>query len=125
MPDSPQEFYKKMAISFLRFLGDAGENKAVKHLKKQGYKILHRNFKCKFGEVDIIAEVGDTICFIEVKTRNSDKFGRPCEAVTLERQHRYKNCAKFYFANRQITYNIRFDIIEVYKGEINHIENAF
>ena len=114
-----------MAISFLRFLGNAGENLAVKYLKKQGYKILHKNFKCKFGEVDIIAQVGDTVCFIEVKTRNSNTFGAPCEAVTPERQRRYKNCAKFYYANRQINFNIRFDIIEVYKGEVNHIQNAF
>ncbi|MBE7087904.1 MAG: YraN family protein [Clostridiales bacterium] len=114
-----------MAISFLRLLGDKGENLAVKHLKKQGYKILHRNFKCKLGEVDIIAQLGDTVCFIEVKTRSTDYFGAPCEAVTPERQRRYKNCAKFYYANRQIDYNVRFDIIEVFNGKINHIENAF
>lgn len=108
-----------------RRLGFRGESKAVKFLKKSGYKILARNFRCPFGEVDIIASLGDTVAFIEVKTRSDDLFGAPNEAVDRTRKQRYKNCAKFYFANRKIDFTVRFDVIEVTKDGVNHIENAF
>lgn len=108
-----------------RRLGFFGERKAANYLKKCGCKILKRNFRCPFGEVDIIAEKGDVTAFIEVKTRTSDTFGAPNEAVGYGRQKRYKNCARFYFANREIDCTVRFDIVEVTKEGVNHIENAF
>ena len=108
-----------------RRLGFWGENRAVKFLKRSGYKILERNFRCPFGEVDIIAENAEAVAFIEVKTRTSDCFGAPNQAVNAQRQARYKNCARFYFAHRQIDFTVRFDIIEVTKEGLNHIENAF
>lgn len=108
-----------------RRLGFFGESKAVKYLKKCGYKILKRNFKCPFGEVDIIAEKDGTVAFVEVKTRTSDTFGAPNEAVGYGRQKRYKNCARFYFAHKTPDCTVRFDIIEVTKEGVNHIENAF
>lgn len=108
-----------------RRLGFFGENKAAKYLKRNGYKILERNFRCSFGEVDIIAKKGDVTAFIEVKTRTSDDYGAPNEAVDGRRRQRYKNCVRYYFANREIDCTVRFDIIEVTKAGINHIENAF
>ena len=108
-----------------RRLGFWGESKAAAYLKKQGYEVLKRNFKCPFGEVDIIAQKGDVVAFVEVKTRTSDLFGAPNEAVDSKRQQRYKNCVRFYFANREIDCTVRFDIIEVTKAGVNHIENAF
>ncbi|MGN0804392.1 MAG: YraN family protein [Candidatus Coproplasma sp.] len=111
-----------------RRLGFWGERKAVKYLKKKGYKIVERNFKCKTGEVDIIALDGEYMAFIEVKTRSNDNFGAPNEAVDRERKQRYKNTAKLYmYINgiRQEDYIVRFDVIEVTKEGINHIENAF
>lgn len=108
-----------------RRLGFFGESKAAKYLKRQGYKILERNFRCPFGEVDIIAQKGDVTAFTEVKTRTNDNYGEPNEAVGRERQKRYKNCVRFYFANREIDCTVRFDIIEVTPKGINHIENAF
>lgn len=108
-----------------RILGAGGEEKAAKYLKKNGYKILERNFKCRFGEVDIIAEKDGAVAFIEVKTRSSDYFGAPNEAVDKRRQFRYIKTAEYYFAGREIDCVVRFDIIEVFKGEINHIESAF
>ena len=130
MPHSPQELYEKMAIGSVKdkankLLGKAGEDRACAYLKKSGYKILKRNYKNPFGEVDIIAEKEGVIAFIEVKTRLSDTYGQPSEAVTKLRQKKYINGANYYFAGRQIDCTIRFDIIEIYKGEINHIENAF
>jgi len=111
-----------------RRLGFLGEGRAVKFLKKSGYKIIERNFKCKSGEIDIIASKGEVFAFIEVKTRSSDYFGAPNEAVDGVRQRRYINTANFYFYLKRLRfedYVVRFDIIEVTKEGINHIENAF
>ena len=108
-----------------RRLGFFGERRAVKFLVKNGYKIVERNFRCPFGEVDIIASTGDILAFIEVKTRSGEAFGRPNEAVRRDRQRRYMNSARYYFSGREIDCVVRFDIIEVLNGRVNHIENAF
>ena len=108
-----------------RKLGFLGESRAAKFLKKSGYKILRRNFKCPFGEVDIIAQKDDVLCFIEVKTRSSDYFGEPNQAVDKTRRARYIDSARYYFTDREIDCTVRFDIIEVTKDGVNHIENAF
>ena len=108
-----------------RRLGFSGERRAVRYLKDSGYEILERNFRCPFGEVDIIAQRGEYVAFIEVKARSGDSFGRPNEAVRRDRQRRYINCARFYFSGRTMDCVVRFDIIEILNGKINHIENAF
>lgn len=108
-----------------RRLGFWGETKAARYLEKEGYTVLERNFRCPFGEVDIIAQKGDVTAFIEVKTRSNDNYGAPNEAVDNKRQQRYKNCVRYYYARREIDCTVRFDIIEVTKQGINHIENAF
>ena len=129
MPRSPQELYKKMAVERSdgenKKLGKKGENLAVKYLKRNGYKILKRNFTNPYGEVDIVAQKGDTVAFIEVKTRLSDVFGAPSEAVNYKRKQRYIAAAKYFFYERDMDCTVRFDIIEIFKGTINHIENAF
>ncbi|MCD8373350.1 MAG: YraN family protein [Clostridia bacterium] len=106
-------------------LGKKGEKLAAKYLKKQGYKILKKNFKNPFGEIDIIARQGDVVAFIEVKTRLSDIFGVPSEAVTRDKCRKYALGAKFFFAERNVACTIRFDIIEIFNGEVNHIISAF
>ena len=132
MPRSPQEFYKKMAVdngnrdSFHnKKLGKNGEEIARLYLKKNGWKILEKNYKTPYGEIDVIAKKGEVVAFIEVKTRLSDMFGLPSEAVTNTRKLRYIRGANYYFINKIINCTVRFDIIEVFRGEINHIENAF
>lgn len=111
-----------------RRLGFWGERRAARFLKRSGYKILCRNFRCKQGEIDIIAKKGDVIAFTEVKTRTSDCFGEPNEAVDFSRRRRYINAAgQYLYINgiRPDEFVLRFDIVEIKKGEINHIENAF
>lgn len=132
MPRSPQEFYKKMAVDngktgnfHNKKLGKKGEKKARSYLKRAGWKILENNYKTPFGEIDIIANKGETIAFIEVKTRLSDNYGLPSEAVSNERKLRYIRGANYFFTNKIIDCTVRFDIIEVFRGELNHIENAF
>ena len=119
MPDSPQDVHKKV-------LGRKGEELAAKHLKKQGCKILKRNYKTPFGEADIIAQDKDEIVFVEVKTRIGDKFGTPREAVTKTKQQRYYKIAECYWLKTGEEPNTRFDVIEVYEdGHIEQYKNAF
>ena len=132
MPRSPQEFYKEMAIdkegkdSFHnQKIGRKGEEVARSYLKKNGWRIIEKNYKTPFGEIDIIAKKDDVIAFIEVKTRLSDIYGLPSESVTKQRKMRYIRGANYYFTGKIIDCTVRFDIIEVYKNQINHIENAF
>ena len=129
MPRSPQELYEKMAVSGRdganKRLGKEGENAACRYLEKQGYKIIERNFRNPFGEVDIIAGKGDVVAFIEVKTRLTDEYGTPSEAVTETRKRKYIAGANYYFAGKEPDVIIRFDVIEIFRGELNHIENAF
>ena len=108
-----------------RRVGFWGERRAVKYLKNVGYRILERNYRCSLGEVDIIAAKGEVVAFIEVKTRSDISFGQPNEAVTNERQNRYIRTAKYYFSGKTPDCVVRFDIIEVLRGKINHIERAF
>ena len=106
-------------------LGKKGENRAVRYLKRNGYKIVERGYKNPFGEVDIIASSGDILAFIEVKTRLNENYGAPSEAVDSRRRDKYVKAAQYYFYGRSIDMTVRFDIIEILRGEINHIENAF
>ena len=106
-------------------LGRKGEKQACAYLKRLGWKILERNWKNPYGEVDIIAEKDGVCAFIEVKTRLSDKYGAPSEAVTNSRKLKYIRGANCYFYGNDPDCTVRFDIIEIFRGEINHIENAF
>lgn len=65
------------------------------------------------------------LVFCEVKTRSNTDFGLPNEAVNAERMARYRNCARYYFRGREMDCTVRFDVIEILKGQVNHIENAF
>ncbi|EAX48690.1 protein of unknown function UPF0102 [Thermosinus carboxydivorans Nor1] len=69
-------------------MGKMGENAAADYLARNGYKILMRNYRCRIGEIDIVAERQGTIVFVEVKTRSSEKFGFPAEAVNYRKQQK-------------------------------------
>ena len=107
-------------------MGRAGEKRAAEFLKGLGYKILKTNFKTRIGEIDIIAEKDGVIAFTEVKTRTSDSFGTPSEAVGKEKQRKYVLVAQEYLLReKQSDALCRFDVIEIENGEINHITDAF
>ena len=113
-----------------RQLGDAGEDLAAAALKKQGYKILERNYICSLGEVDLIARQGKTYIFIEVKTRKNDRFGTPQEAVNSSKQRKLRLLADYYLKqNRLGEVEMRFDVVAIIMGEDGHkievIQNAF
>lgn len=111
---------------FNKVVGDSGEEVACKHLKKKHYKILERNYKNPVGEIDIIAKHKGVIIFVEVKTRTSDFFGLPREAVDEYKQEKIRRVALGYLKrSRAMDSLIRFDVIEVIDGKVEHIENAF
>ena len=120
-------------------LGHLGERLAAKALKRCGMKILARNYRCPAGEVDLIAldrstrqESGaETIVFVEVKTRSSDKYTDPEAAVDRNKQRRLEGVAQYYAARRDVAdYSIRFDIIAIVapagqEPQLKHIKDAF
>lgn len=112
-----------------RLLGIFGEDKACKYLEENNYKIIERNFRCKQGEIDIIAKdlTKNELVFIEVKTRLSFNFGRPAQSVNYKKQKHILNVSKYFlFKNSIHNAFIRFDVIEVYvynsEFKINHIK---
>lgn len=109
--------------------GDWGEEQAARYVAKMGYEIVERNFRCKAGEIDIIARDGRVLCFVEVKARSSLTFGRPSEAITKIKRLHLLRTAQFYLLLHNITESeTRIDVIEILKigGKtyVNHIENA-
>ena len=111
-------------------LGEKGEDIAAAFLEKKGYNILFRNYKCSFGEIDIIAKHKKTLSFIEVKTRSTKKYGLPQEAVTPAKQAKISRVA-LEFVQRYKMENraARFDVVSVQSlndgYEVDLIENAF
>jgi len=107
-------------------LAKSGELKAVEYLKKKGFKILEKNFRCVFGEIDIIAQDKKTICFVEVKSRSSDQFGQPVEAIGKIKRRHIVNCANVYLKKYNLMdRSARFDVVSILNDEIKLIKNAF
>lgn len=106
--------------------GKLGEDLAIEYLRDHLYKIKAKNYKCKLGEIDIIAEKDNIIVFIEVKSRSSDAFGMPRDAVNYYKQRKIRHVAEVYIKqNRLYDKSCQFDVIEILNGEIDHIENCF
>jgi putative endonuclease len=111
-------------------LGKSGEQCAADFLKNHGYRILFPNYKTKLGEIDIIAQDKDTICFVEVKTRATDKFGLPQEAVSGAKQRQISKTALAFLKEKKLlNKKARFDVVSVIyaggKPKIDLIRNAF
>lgn len=104
--------------------GDKGEDFAASHLQQKGYKILHRNFRSKFGEIDIIALDGNTLVFVEVKTRWSKAYGYPEESVTSRKiRHLIKAAQYFKLMNPNTPELMRIDVVatEVEGGTVQEV----
>lgn len=113
-------------------IGEIGERTAETFLVNKEYKMIRRNYFCKAGEIDIIAEHDGVMIFIEVKTRSSLKYGRPSEAVNWGKQRHIHLAADWFIAEYGKYYPVdgyRFDVIEILRCDglmyLNHIENAF
>lgn len=109
--------------------GKRSEIIASDFLKNKGYKILATNYKNKIGEIDVIAQDGDYIVFVEVKARNTKAFGNPLEAINSHKQQKIRNVASIYLMqNKKMNSLARFDaisIVGVEDLEIDHIIDAF
>ena len=112
-----------------KLLGRYGEILAALLLKIKGYRILDRNYRNRFGELDLVAKRGKVLVFVEVKTRSSKRFGQAAEAVGPQKQERIRKLAAAYCRHHsQNLYEteLRFDVVEVYPPfSVHHIKNCF
>jgi putative endonuclease len=112
-------------------LGRYGEDLAVDHLRGLGMALLDRNWRCPAGEIDAILRTGDTIVFVEVKTRRTDEFGAPAEAVGYAKQTRLRRLAAIWLARSGVRApEVRFDVVSVVAPRdgpprLDHIRGAF
>lgn len=113
--------------------GDWGEARVAAYLRERGYRIVSSKYRCRFGEIDLIARDGKTLCFVEVKVRSDLSFGLPREYVTAGKQSKLRTAANYYLATHGIDGSCRFDVAEVYTDSaqtpentrIEYIEDAF
>lgn len=99
---------------YKKAFGSAGEDEAVRVLRKDGYAIVLRNYRCRHGEIDIIAKDRDTIVFVEVKTRGGDSFGTPKCSVDSRKQRHIVHAAQSYLQeNGLIDCLVRFDVVSI------------
>lgn len=106
-------------------LGNKGEKRAAAYLTSKGYKIIERNYRCKLGEIDLIAEKDNIIVFVEVKTRSNDRFGKGFEAVVHKKIDKIRKVAMLYMIQKDLQKEIRFDVISIDDNVITHFEGAF
>jgi len=108
-------------------LGASGEDAAARFYRSHGYEILARNWRVKEGELDLVCRRGETIVFVEVKTRSSNRFGTGAEAVTPAKQRRLRTLAVLWLkASGTRSHRLRFDVIDVDgRGTITPYKNAF
>ncbi len=110
-----------------RVTGAQKEQLAADFLRKKGYDIYNMNFRCRIGEIDIIAGEDKYIVFCEVKYRNTTAYGYPEEAVNYRKQNTIRQVARYYMLINNIDMNtpVRFDVIAILGAELKHIRNAF
>ena len=115
-------------------LGAWGEAQAARTLERAGFRIVERNFRTRFGEIDLIARKNDILAFVEVKLRKNEEYGSAREFVTVSKQRKIRLAAESYLSCRDWAQELqpRFDVMEVYaplgtkgRAEITHLENAF
>ena len=113
-------------------LGAKGEKLAAKFLRRKGYRIVQRNYKCKLGEIDIVAQIDGMFAFVEVRTRSTEEFGPPQYSITAAKRKQITKAALSYIREKKLAgQSCRFDVIAVTfspesrRPKIEHIENAF
>lgn len=131
--DGDEQLLTSLALGGRSSVGRAGEGAAAEHLLQLGYGLEARNWRCRWGEIDIIAEDGTTLVFVEVRSRtNPTRFGTAVEAVTPRKCRQVREVATVYLKQRKTSpHSIRFDVIAVtflrdgMVGEIKHLPGAF
>lgn len=111
-------------------LGRLGEKIASDYLRKKGYQILEFNFQARYGEIDIVTSEGDTLVFVEVKTRIGDYYGEPADAILPKKMHEVIKTAEFYLLKNKIDPDWRIDVVAISLNtdesvsELEHFENV-
>lgn len=113
--------------------GDWGEALVANYLRDRGYSVIASGFRCRFGEIDLIAKKGEILCFVEVKLRTNLSHGLPREFVTASKQEKLRTTAQYYLSVKNLDVPTRFDVAEVYTDaertaantRVEYIENAF
>lgn len=110
-----------------RSVGSLYEEAAINHLKDKGYSIVAKNYRCRIGEIDIIARENGYLVFIEVKYRSSLNKGYPHEAISSHKMKKIINIAQYYMLTNNISYDspCRFDVVTILESKIEVIKNAF
>src|SRR2546423_5390193 len=116
---------RSAATTRRRELGAGGEEAVATWYREQGYEIVARNWRCRDGELDVVARRGPVLVFCEVKTRSSTAFGAPVEAVTAVKQRRLRRLAAQWMAEHGGARDVRFDVASVLAGAIEVVEAAF
>lgn len=135
MPHSPAHVFEKAMSGGgeARQLGQWGESLVAEDLRQKGWTVAARNFRCRVGELDIVAKNERYLAFVEVKLRKNARFGAACEAVTPSKQRKLFAAAQYYLMCHPTKLQPRFDVAEVYAPQgvhtecprISYIENAF
>ncbi len=112
-----------------QYVGKKGEHIAVEYLRNEGYEILETNYRFGHTEIDIVAKEGDELVFIEVKTRRSDEYGDPADAITEVKEERFRHAAEGYFYEHELEDQMcRFDFIGIKLDgtniRIQHVKNV-
>ena len=115
-----------------RASGNRGEAEVARYLRKQGYTLLASQWRCRFGEIDLVAkDRKGMLCFVEVKLRSNLSYGLPREFVDSRKQEKLRMAAAAYMSHYELDIPARFDVAEVYADEcgniqkIEYLENAF
>lgn len=114
-------------------LGPWGEEKAAGFLRRKGYALVASNYRCKFGEIDLVVKNRRYLVFVEVKLRKNAEFAQAREFVDYRKQQRLRTTASMYLSRYPTSLQPRFDVIEIYAPQgtetkkliINHLEDAF
>lgn len=120
-----------MAADQRRSFGLQGETIAAQHLEAQGFEILKRNFQTRYGEIDIIARDGETLVFVEVRSKKDAVFGHPLETINHRKQGKIIRMARVFLAMEHIADSVpcRFDVVGIVRQgdgfETIHVKNAF
>ncbi len=125
--------WKKGAFTISRSEGTWGEALVADYLRGKNYRLAAHSYRCRFGEIDLIAWDKDVLCFVEVKTRTNTQMGLPREYVTPQKQARIRKTALFYLCENDLDCPARFDVAEVYAAapgdensvRIEYLEDAF
>lgn len=107
-------------------VGVTGEDRAVDHLVCRGYRIVERNYRCKVGELDIVARDRGVLVFVEVRSRRSAEFGSALDAVSWQKRRKVTHVAMQYLAYRRPRFDeARFDVIAITGDDLVHVEDAW